>query len=205
MHLERVIAYVDGYNLYHGLRQKRWKSLYWVNIQDMVKRLLRPHQSLVATKYFTTRIREPEAKRKRQAVYLEALQTLPDFHVFYGHFLAETVVCRQCAHSYVTHHEKMTDVNIAVELLSDAFQDQLDTALLVSGDGDLAAVVRAVRRLFTEKRVVVAFPPARVSKALTKAANGHTRVGRNVLAASQFPDSVAKLNGFALHRPDEWR
>jgi hypothetical protein len=36
-----------------------------------------------------------------------------------------------------THHEKMTDVNIAVELLTDAFQDSFDVALLISADGDL--------------------------------------------------------------------
>ena len=52
--MERVIAYVDGYNLYYGLRQKRWKRLYWLNIQAMVKHLLKPGQMLVDTKYFTT-------------------------------------------------------------------------------------------------------------------------------------------------------
>jgi len=203
--MERVIAYVDGYNLYYGLREKGWKRLYWLNIQTMVRHLLKLGQTLATTRYFTTIVRRPEDKRKRQAVFLEALQTLNDFRIYYGHFLADTVICRNCGHAYETHHEKMTDVNIAVELMSDAFQDKFDVALLVSADSDLVGPVRAVRRLFGHKRVVVAFPPGRASKALKQAADAQIYVGRDTLATSQFPEEVAKLDGFVLRRPVEWR
>ncbi len=49
--MERVIAYVDGYNLYYGLREKGWKRFYWLNIQALVGHLLKPDQELV-TKVF---------------------------------------------------------------------------------------------------------------------------------------------------------
>ena len=65
--MERVIAYVDGYNLYYGLRSKGWKRFYWLNIQSLVSQFLKPHQNLVMTKYFTTVIKQPEAKRRRQS------------------------------------------------------------------------------------------------------------------------------------------
>jgi len=84
--MERVIAYVDGYNLYHGWRAKGWKRFYWLNIQALAAQLLKPSQALVATKYFTTVINQPDDKHKRQAVFLDALQTLPDFHLYYGQF-----------------------------------------------------------------------------------------------------------------------
>ena len=35
--MQRVIAYVDGYNLYYGLRTKRWKWFYWLNIQSTAR------------------------------------------------------------------------------------------------------------------------------------------------------------------------
>jgi uncharacterized LabA/DUF88 family protein len=54
----------------------------------------------------------------------------------------------------------MTDVNIAVHLLEDAYDNVFDTALLVSADSDLAAPVEAVRRRFGTKRIVVVAPPA---------------------------------------------
>lgn len=203
--MERVIAYVDGYNLYYGLREKNWQRYYWLNIQALAMQLLKPDQMLVTTKYFTTIVKHPDERRRRQATFLEALQTLGDFHIYYGHFLSDTVVCRQCGHTYQTHHEKMTDVNLAVELMADAFTDSFDLALLVSADSDLTGLVRTVRRLFGHKRIVVAFPPARVSKQLQKAADGCTHISRNALAKSQFPDQVVKVDGHVLSRPVSWR
>ena len=52
----------------------------------------------------------------------------------------------------------MTDVNVAVELLTDAFKDQFDVALLLSADSDLVGPVETVRRLFSAKQVIVVFP-----------------------------------------------
>ena len=42
--MKRVIAYVDGFNLYHGLRAKGWKRFYWLNLPALVRRLLKPDQ-----------------------------------------------------------------------------------------------------------------------------------------------------------------
>ena len=203
--MQRVVAYVDGYNLYYGLREKGWKWFYWLNIQSMVQNLLRPNQTLVSTKYFTTVIKRPPDRRKRQAVFLDALGTLDDFEVFHGHWLSNPVTCHQCGHTYDAYHEKMTDVNIAVELMSDAFQDHLDLALLVSADSDLVGPVKAIRALFPRKRVVIAFPPARYSSALKDVADGYTRIARNVLSKSVFPDKVVTPDGFVLSRPPDWR
>ena len=44
--MQRVIAYVDGFNLYYGLRTKKWRWFYWLNLQSMVRHLLKPHQTL---------------------------------------------------------------------------------------------------------------------------------------------------------------
>jgi uncharacterized LabA/DUF88 family protein len=203
--MQRVIAYVDGFNLYHGLRAKRWCWYYWLNLERLAQRLLKPGQQLLTTKYFTSIVDQPSDKRKRQAVYLEALQTLTDFHIYYGHFLSDQVICSSCGHIHPTYHEKMTDVNIAIELLADAFQDNLDTALLISADGDLVGPVQMLRRLFSAKRVVVAFPPARHSSALQTAAHAYLHIGRSALAQSVFPDEVSTATGYTLHRPASWR
>lgn len=202
---DRVIAYVDGYNLYHGLRAKHWKRFYWLNISALARQLLKPGQTLAFTKYFTTIVKKPDDKRRRQAVYLEALQTLPDFGLFYGQFLDETITCRQCGHTYVTHHEKMTDVNIAVELMADAYSDHFDIALLISADSDLVGPIEAVRRLFPAKRLIAAFPPKRTSYHLQQVANVTLHISHNELSKSLFPATVLKPGGIALHCPTPWR
>jgi uncharacterized LabA/DUF88 family protein len=99
----------------------------------------------------------------------------------------------------------MTDVNIAVELMSDAFQDRFDVALLVSADGDLVGLVKTVRQLFPLKRIVVVFPPLRFSNELKIVASAQLSVWRSHLAKCQFPDQVVKADGTILHRPAEWQ
>ncbi len=202
--MDRVVAYIDGYNLYFGLREKGWKRFYWLNLQKLAEQFLKPHQKLLETKYFTTIVKYPDDKRLRQQAFLEALQTLPNFSFFYGHFLADPVTCRQCGHTYTTHHEKMTDVNISVELMKDAFQDRFDVAFLVSADSDLVSPVRTVRQLFPKKKVISIFPPGRFSSALKKVSTGVLHIGHVELSKSLFPEQVIK-DGVLLERPASWR
>lgn len=98
----------------------------------------------------------------------------------------------------------MTDVNIAVELLSDAYQDKYDKAILISADSDLTAPIKAVCNLFPAKKIVVAFPPERFSFELSKVCTSHFPIGRKKFIESVFPDEVVKQDGFILKRPDRW-
>jgi hypothetical protein len=203
--MERVIAYIDGFNLYFGLRSKAWKRFYWLNLQKVAQNLLNPRQTLVVTKYFTTRVSYPPDKQRRQTVFLEALGTLSDFEMYFGHYLRNRVTCRNCGHSYTTHHEKMTDVNIATELLADAFQNAFDVALMISADSDLAGPIKKVKVLFPQKRVIAVFPPDRHSQTLKTTADACLRLSRSILARSVFPNTVFKPDGFPLRRPTQWR
>jgi len=49
--------------------------------------------------------------------------------------------------------EKKVDIKIAIDIISLAYEDAYDTAVLVSGDGDFVPVVRKVKEL--EKNVEV--------------------------------------------------
>jgi uncharacterized LabA/DUF88 family protein len=202
---QRVITYIDGFNLYFGLKAARWKRFYWLNLQAMAKNLLKQDQELVFTKYFTSRISYPQDKQQRQSTFIEALETLNDLKIFYGHYQTNPQYCRKCGNRGMIPSEKMTDVNIAVEMLSDAYQGHFDTALLVSADSDLTAPIVTIKNLFPEKRVVVAFPPMRHSVQLQRLAHGYLQIGRANLAKSIFPDRIQKADGFTLQKPSEWK
>lgn len=203
--MPRIIAYIDGFNLYYGLKSKGWKRYYWLDMQKLATNLLKPGQTLEMTKYFTSRIStKDKEKHKRQVTYLEALGTLRDFHVFYGHYLEKTVPCFKCKNTWTSHEEKMTDVCIATELLVDAFENSFDAALLISGDSDLVPPVEAIRKKFPGKRIVVAFPPNRKSWDLGKAANARFTIDKSKFRKSMFPDQLKKPDGFLLQRPKEW-
>ena len=155
-------------------------------------------------KYFTSRISSPEDKRKRQTNYLEALGTLPNLDIYEGKFLDKPRECFGCHKTWMDHEEKMTDVNIATQLLLDAFDDKFDTALVISGDSDLVPPILAIRQRFPAKRIVAVFPPSRSSIHLRNACHAAYPIGRANLAASIFPDEVTKPNGYVLKRPPSW-
>ena len=201
---ERVVTYIDGFNLYFGLKNSGWRRYYWLDIHLLAQNLLKPDQELVAVRYFTSRISNPPDKQKRQATYLEALATLPATTIIYGRYQINNHYCPYCGALEKIPNEKMTDVNIAVELLSDAYVDTFDTALLISADSDLAGPVSRVQKVFSGKRVVLAFPPSRSSKELMKIAAAHFTIGRSMFERSQLPEEIVKPDGFILRRPQHW-
>ncbi len=203
--MERVIVYIDGFNLYFGLKEKKWERYYWLNLQKLAKNLLKDDQKLIETKYFTSRISSPPDKVKRQGTFIEALETLENFRIFYGHYLTNYIECSKCGNIILKPNEKMTDVNIAVEMLTDAFKDRFDRAILISADSDLSAPIRKVKQLFREKKIVVAFPPARFSFELKSIAHASFTIGRKKIADSVFPNEVQKPDGFVLRRPEKWQ
>lgn len=213
----RVIAYIDGFNLYHGLRDAGYRQYYWLDMTALARNLLKTGQQLDFTKYFTARIAGPKPadsppkrqrlsdKRLRQTRYLDTLATLSDCQIYEGHYLAKDRSCRNCGARWTTHEEKMTDVRIATELLIDAFNDVFDTALLISADSDLTPPVLAVRQFFPEKRVIAVFPPRRSSVQLKRAATACFTIGRKTLKDSQLPDRVTLPSGHVVSRPHRWR
>jgi hypothetical protein len=62
----RVIVYVDGFNLFYGIRIAFGRKYYWLDLERLAKGLLLPEQSLVAAKYFTARVRNDQPAEQRQ-------------------------------------------------------------------------------------------------------------------------------------------
>jgi len=119
-------------------------------------------QQLIAVRYFTSRVSSSPSnpdQHKRQNTYLEALDTLPDTTIQFDNYLCKSVVCHSCGASWIRQEEKMTEVNIAIALTSDAFANSFDTALLVSADSDLTGPVLQVKQLFPPNVSWWLFPP----------------------------------------------
>ncbi len=205
--MTRAAVYVDGLNLYYGLRNKGWRRYYWLDVRRLAERLLVGDQTLARVRYFTARVsaqpNDPD-KPRRQNAYLEALATLPDLTIHEGYFMSKERRCPECEAVWRTYEEKMTDVNIAVEMLGDAADDAFDTAILISADSDLVGPVRAVRERHG-KRVVAAFPPNRQSWDLRRTADVAFGIGHGVLRHSQLPEQLLGTDGSVLNRPQRWR
>lgn len=201
----RVAAYVDGFNLYFGMKEKYRRKYLWLDLQALAGDLLRPGQVLGSVTYFTARVRNEPDAAQRQGTYLDALtEHCPLMTVVAGRFQEKKRSCRVCGSTWLVYEEKETDVNIAAALIGDAVQDRYDTALLISGDSDLCPAVRTVKALRPEKRIVVAFPPKRHSADLKRAVDGFVSIGDDKIRRAQLPAVVASAAGVKLVRPRHW-
>lgn len=201
----RVAVYIDGFNLYYGLRDKHGRKYLWLDLQALSAALLLPDQHLVAIHYFTARV-SGESSLSRQTSYIDALTAqCALLSVHEGRLQQKSIRCRECGSVRLSYEEKETDVNVAVALVEDGFLDRYDTAIVVSADSDLCPAVRSVRRVAPDKRVVVAFPPRRVSDELRRAAHASFTIADLKIRRSLLPETVTTAAGVVLKRPGYWR
>jgi hypothetical protein len=205
----RTIVYIDGFNLYYGA--VRGSAFKWLNLQRFFQ-LLRPHDNIVKVHYFTALVDGPT--RPNQEVYLRALGTLPLVNIVLGKFKKKQVRCSNSACTFAGERffavpeEKRTDVNIAVFLLDDAYQNQCDHSIVVSGDSDLVPAISLLKVRFPKKRVTVYVPsrnPMRgAAVELRSVADKHRTLPLNLLPFAQFSNPLPDGAGGLLHKPASW-
>ncbi len=200
----RTIFYVDGYNLYFGLRESKFQKYYWLDVSMLASNICRDFEVLKEVKYFTTRVSRPEDEVYRQSEYIDAINNLGNTIIYFGQFKKSKKKCSVCDSWYRHFTEKKTDVNIATEMLADAFLDRFDTAYLISGDSDLVPPIKKIREVFPEKIIKAVFPPKRFNSEIRNNVNGEIHIKPQHLKKSQLPDIVLMDSGQILRRPKEW-
>ena len=100
--------------------------------------------------------------------------------------------------------EKETDVALAAKLLEVLYRDECETAVLVTGDTDIAPAVRTAAALFPLKRVCFAFPFGRKNKELAKLVSTAFRISKEAYANHQYPDPLVLKSGKVIPKPPKW-
>jgi uncharacterized LabA/DUF88 family protein len=207
----RTYLYVDGFNLYYGaVKGTPYK---WLDILTLCQLLL-PRNQILKIKYFTALVTarpgDPD-QPNRQQIYLRALRTIPDLDIIYGHFLEHEVMMPLAGSpsgnpryaKVIKTEEKGSDVNIAAHMVSDGYQGAYQVAILLSNDSDLVEPVKIVRNELKLPVGVLNPRPASPSHELRKFATFIKPIRSGVLAASQFPRTLADANG-AFYKPRKW-
>jgi len=203
--MKKASVYIDGFNLYYGIKAEGWHRYYWLDIEKLANSFVKPGTELKQVKYFTTLIRNNQEAMERQKTFINALEArCPKLEIHYGHFLARKRKCYKCGNENEFYEEKKTDVNLACHLLMDTFSQRYDFVYIVSGDSDLVPVVKMMKKLLSCPKIIVAHPPKRKSDELCKSADGSFSISPNRLRLSQLPEIVESRAGTRLRRPGKW-
>lgn len=214
---QRVIVYVDGFNLYYGcLKGTPYR---WLDLGALAARMV-PNDEIVGIKYFTATVKDRPGDvglERRQKAYLRALGTVPNLTVHLGHFMTRPVVRavvnppkRGAKFREVWQtEEKGSDVNLASHLLIDGFRARYDLAVVISNDSDLKEPIRFVREdLKAPVGVLNPHNHRQRSWALSPRdlprGSFYKPIRAGALASSQFPDTLHDAKG-AFHKPRRWK
>ena len=168
----RTIFYVDGFNFYYGLKNKknrdpRWAEYYWIDLVKFFNSFLAPEDELVKVKYFTAPPLS-QGKRIRQSALLKANDLIngKKFEIIRGKYIDKTITCNNCKTEFLKPEEKRTDVNIAVNLIGDCALKNVDKIVLVSADSDLVPPLEFIKLHYPKKKIKIYFPPSNYSNDL---------------------------------------
>lgn len=211
----KVNFYIDGFNFYYGLKRMSevnplWKKYYWLDIVKLCNNYLDPSHTLQKVKYFTA---PPinEGKRKRQETFLKANKILNGevFEVINGKYIVKDIKCYKCNETFERPEEKITDVNIATQIMRDCYLDDVDRVVLLTADSDLLPPMKFILNDVKSKKLKLIFPPKSDSSDLFNyMKENNQRVSfmeRNetFFSNSMLPDKV-EVGDSILTRPANW-
>lgn len=210
----RVDFLVDGFNVYHSLKQAsrelQGASTRWLDLRGLLGsyvQLFGRTARLQRVIYFSAFAHHIEAKSpgvvQRHRTYIEALQST-GVEVVLGRFKKGQHYCDTCACHTKRWEEKESDVAIGVRLLEILVRDEADLVVIVSGDTDLVPAIRTARRLFPAKEVRCAFPYGRKNKELEGVANDAFNMKHHNYLNHQLPDPLTLPSGRELRKPAAW-
>lgn len=206
---QRSIIYVDGFNLYYGAVKGGPHK--WLDLQKYFTKL-RPDDQIERIWYFTALI--DGSHRQNQEAYLQALDTLPLVEIVLGKYKYKTVKCTLPACNFAgprefqVPEEKRSDVNIAIQMLDDAYSARADRMIVVSGDSDLVPAIHLVKQRFPSIQITVYVPSRNPKRGaaveIRSAADKHRTLPLKLLARCQLPNPVRGGAVGQIHKPATW-
>ena len=204
----RVVFFIDGFNLYHALKSLNANHLKWLNLKTLCQNFApSPQFSIENIYYFSAHAAWLPGAYHRHKMYIQALKSTGVTPVF-GKFKEKDCKCKRCGSMWKAHEEKETDVNIALYILDQAYQNKFDRAVIVSADSDFSPAIKLAKERFPEKQFRILTPVNREhSWDLVNAVGGKKNAGhikRIHIDRSLFPERIILASGKEIIRPQEY-
>ncbi len=212
--MNRTSFLVDGFNVYHSLKRADQEfgraCTRWLDLRALCSSFLHAignNAQIEEVYYFSALAKHLEATHpdvtQRHLTYIRCLES-SGVTVELGRFKPKDLWCPNCHTASVKHEEKETDVAISIKLLEIFLLDKCDTAVLVTGDTDIAPAVRAAKRLYPSKSIGFLFPYRRKNNELDKLADSSFHIKKDRYLKYQFPNPFTLPDGRQLLKPAKW-
>ncbi|MEX0723296.1 MAG: NYN domain-containing protein [Gracilimonas sp.] len=199
----RVVAFIDGFNIYHSIDDLEINDhLKWLDIWKMCDSITNNREELKNVYYFTAETYWNREKKGRHTVYMKALEHT-GVSIIKGRFTKMTKRDINSGRDVQIYEEKETDINIALQMISGAVEDEYDQAILVTADSDQVPTVKLLRDSFG-KEVKLLKPIGRKADELKKHSTFFERINLELLENSQLPDTI-KIGNSTITRPDKYK
>ena len=200
----RTSVYIDGFNLFYGILKK--SPYKWLDLKALCRNTLPAECVVIEINYYTAMVKGAPEKAIRQNIYLEALRNhIPEFRYVLGRYQIEAKELPEAIPAgtdrrgkpvyrpgknvrVLKAEEKKTDVNIATEMLNDAWRNKFECAVLISNDSDLAPALLATKQ--RGKKIGIATTTIKPTGNLQKLADFHRHITRNIVKNSQLPERI---------------
>jgi len=212
--MNRTIFLIDGFNLYHSVvdasHDLKGKTTKWLDIKSLCSNYLSVigNKSTLERIYYFSALAEhlqstDPGKITRHLKYIDCLKST-GIAVELGRFKPRSVWCDKCSSKLIRHEEKETDVAISIKLFEIFMKNECETAVLVTGDTDLAPAIRSVKRLFPDKTICSLFPYKRKNYELSQLVHNSFKIRKERYVQHQFPDPVILQDGRKISKPTSW-
>ncbi len=142
--MNRVSVFIDGNNLYHGLRNLygKDKSLKKFNFQEFINFLIK-NDKLIDVFYYNAQLDKSKNPKKflSQKEFFDKLEKIKNLKLILCKLLKRKIP-RTPDFYYVL---KEDDIHMAVDIVEGACDNKFDKAILISGDGDFVPAVKSVK------------------------------------------------------------
>ncbi|MHB8840686.1 MAG: LabA-like NYN domain-containing protein [Candidatus Aquicultor sp.] len=140
--MDRVIIFIDGSNFYHSIKGYCGKSDSKLDYRELSKKIAGDGRKFIKTYYYRAPVVDDGTEKAKtmatgQQRLFSKLRQTEGVEVCLGRMYKQDD----------TYIEKGVDIKIAIDMLTKAFNDEYDVAVLISADSDFEEVVKAVRGL----------------------------------------------------------
>ncbi len=225
----RAIFYIDGFNFYF-LRTRDQPQYKWLNMKALADLIVPAGTAVTRVNYYTAPVsgKIDHDAPKRQQTLLSALRTVPEVAIHNGRFLysekwaglIQPPQARPLGYAWTLPapavvlvaktEEKGSDVNLGAHLVRDAFTNAFDVAYVITDDTDLVEPIRIVTQEANRPVCIVAPCRSRSihrpvpAPSLEKVSSFKHYIDDAELAASQFPNVIARPGKAPLSKPPTW-